>query len=181
MYSKQNDARKSTTTEYATIGTLIRLLIYRQGLPHQTHTQSPMKRNKEKGSRDFPLFRRQSAGRWWRSCPVGTCSPLARVLCLHVSSAHTHRPQTAPLVLLISFSPDTDSNLRPWGSFPLSCFCLSSHTHGPRSQHPPDSNLSRGVAFTLSLTNSLALRPLLGRRILSPPIGAKTRLLPSSP
>ena len=114
-----------------------------------------MKRNKEKGSRDFPLFCQQSTGRWCRSCPVGTCSPLARALRRHVSSAHTHRPQTAPLALLMSFSTDPDSNLRPWRSFPLSCFSLSSHTHRPRSQHPPDSNLS--LWASLSHSPSLTL------------------------
>ena len=47
-----------------------------------------MKRNEEKGSRDFPLFRRQSAGRWCRSCPVGTCSPLPRVLSAHTPTTN---------------------------------------------------------------------------------------------
>jgi len=63
------------------------------------------------------LFRRQRAGRWRRSCPVGTCSPSARVLRRHVFSVgtcspstsflalpslfqHTHRLQPAPLALL---------------------------------------------------------------------------------
>ena len=67
------------------------------------------------------MFRRQSAGRWRRSCPVGTCSPSARVLRRHVffvnqllGAAFTfpaHTPTTpAPLALLFhSLHTHTDS------------------------------------------------------------------------
>ena len=80
---------------------------------------------------------------------------MARVLrCLRFLSAHTPTTNCALGAPCPLSSTDTDSNLRPWRSFSLSCFCLSP-----------------SVAFPLSLTNSLVLRPLLGRRILSPPIG----------
>ena len=106
-----------------------------------------MKRNEEKGSRDFPLFRRKTAGRWCRSCPVVTCPPSARF------SLRTH----------------TDHKLRPWRPFVLS----PARTQTPISFSFLLS-LSLGVASTLLVT--LCLLQLPQHRLASPSASASPLL-----
>ena len=81
------------------------------------------------------MFRRQRAGRWRRSCPVGTCSPAARVLRRHVFSVGTRPPSAR---VLCRHASSVNQRLG-------AAFAFSAHTP-TRSQHP-GSNLSPGRRF----------------------------------
>ena len=99
---------------------------------------------------------------------VGTRPPSARVLRRHVFSVGTrlgagfafsaHTPTTT-CALGAPYSLSSRGGVSPYAG------TCSPHTH-------TDSNAARPL--------SSAYRPLLGRRIPSPPIGGETRLLPSA-
>jgi len=125
------------------------------------------------------LFRRQRAGRWRRSCPVGTCSPSACILRRHVFSVGT-RPPSARVLCRHVFSVNQRLG---------AAFAFSAHTSTTTCALGAPYSLSsrRGISPSAGTcsphthTHGLSpLRPLLGRRILSPPIGGETRLLPSA-
>ena len=121
-----------------------------------------MKRKEEKGSRDFPWFRWKTAGRWCRSCPVGTCSPLARVL-------RAHTPTTNCTLGAAGSLSSTSSRLSERFSSTSDPQRVRSHVH---------------LAHTLcphTLRSLLRFRPLFGTSHSLSANRGRTRLLPSSP
>ena len=144
-----------------------------QTRPPTSDTHNPqINKEKERESR-LPFPRWPTAGRWHRSCPVGTCPPSAHVLRRTYSpkNQHTHTD-----LFLLRFTRRFFFTLFLC-LHSLSPFVL--HTHGatfpsafftrPRSQHvrsaprrAPFSH-SPSLLFTLPSPSALlALRPLLG-------------------